>query len=122
MVAFRAIGKLPIHIQEGKRYAEKTEKLIARNTKQDQVFIVLMLLPAILLVVMFIYYPFLSGVPNAFKRYSLLNLTRTKWIGLKNFRTLFRDPNFLLTIPNTIKWVFVSLFFSLPSASCWRCS
>lgn len=89
----------------------KPKKLVARNTRKDRIFIVLMLLPAILLVVMFIYYPFFSGIPNAFKRYSLLNLTRTKWIGLKNFQTLFNDPNFLMTIPNTLKWVFISLFF-----------
>lgn len=89
----------------------KPKKLVARNTRKDRIFIVLMLLPAILLVAMFIYYPFFSGIPNAFKRYSLLNLTRTKWIGLKNFQTLFNDPNFLMTIPNTLKWVFISLFF-----------
>lgn len=83
----------------------------ARNTRRDRLFIALMLAPAIILVLTFIYYPFLSGIPNAFKRYSLLNLSRTKWIGFDNFVTLAHDPNFLITVPNTLKWVFISLFF-----------
>ncbi len=85
--------------------------LRARNTRQDRIFIVLMLLPGIVLVALFCYYPFLRGIPYAFKRYSLLNLARTKWLGLTNFRDLFTEREFMQTIPNTLKWVFFSLFF-----------
>ena len=87
------------------------QKNLVRNTKRDRLFIILMLAPGILLVALFCYYPFLSGIRYAFMRYSLLNLSRTKWVGLKNFETLFTEREFLQTIPNTIKWVFISLFF-----------
>ncbi len=90
--------------------ANKT-KMVARNTRRDRLFIVSMLAPGVLLVALFFYYPFLSGIPNAFRRYSLLNLSRTKWIGFKNFQTLFSESEFLMTIPNTIKWVLFSLVF-----------
>ena len=86
------------------------KKNLARNTKRDRLFIFLMLAPGIVLVAVFCYYPFFRGIPYAFKRYSLLNLSRTKWIGWKNFETLFTEREFLQTIPNTIKWVFISLF------------
>ncbi|MCQ2437884.1 MAG: sugar ABC transporter permease [Clostridia bacterium] len=87
------------------------KNLTARNSWRTRIFIICMLAPAILLVAAIVYYPFLSGIPYAFKKYSLLNLSRTKWIGMKNFTTLFHDRDFLITIPNTIKWVFCSLFF-----------
>ena len=89
----------------------KRDALKARNTRQDRLFIVLMLAPGLILVALFCYYPFLRGIPYAFMRYSLLNLSRTKYIGLKNFRDLFSEREFLQTVPNTIKWVLFSLFF-----------
>ena len=70
-----------------------------------------MLAPSVALVGLFFYYPIMSGIPNAFRNYSLWNLKKTRWIGLDNFRTLSRDVEFLNAIPNTLIWVFVSLFF-----------
>ena len=99
--------------------ANKT-KMVARNTRRDRLFIVSMLAPGVLLVALFFYYPFLSGIPNAFRRYSLLNLSRTKWIGFKNFQTLFSESEFLMTIPNTIKWVLFSLVFQFLNVLCRR--
>ena len=77
----------------------------------DVLFIIAMLIPSVALVGVFFYYPILSGIPNAFRNYSLWNLTKTRWIGFNNFRTLSRDVEFMSAIPNTLVWVFVSLFF-----------
>lgn len=81
---------------------------------KDSIFIVLMLLPAVLVVFIFTYYPLCKGITMAFKDYNLFNLSSSGWVGLDNFRTLFStDPanTFYDTIWNTVKWVFVSLFF-----------
>lgn len=89
----------------------KHVKAAPSNPKKDRWFILLMLIPSIGLVAVFTYYPFLLGMTNAFKQYNLMSLSRTKWIGLDNFRDLFANPQFLITLPNTLKWVFISLFF-----------
>lgn len=81
---------------------------------KDSVFITLMLLPAVLIVLVFTYYPLCKGFTMAFQNYNLFNLNATRWVGLDNFRTLFsHDPanTFYATIWNTVKWVTVSLFF-----------
>ena len=81
---------------------------------KDSVFITLMLLPAVLMVLLFTYYPLFKGATMAFQNYNLFNLSATNWVGLDNFRTLFsHDPanTFYAAIWNTVKWVFVSLFF-----------
>ncbi|MGI6173143.1 MAG: carbohydrate ABC transporter permease [Christensenellales bacterium] len=81
------------------------------NPKRDRIFIACMLFPGIAMVALFYYYPFLSGIPNAFKYYNLFRIKRTRWIGLDNFVELFTEREFLLTLSNTAQWVFVSLFF-----------
>lgn len=83
---------------------------------KDGVFIFLMLLPSLLMVAAFTYYPLSKGILMAFQDYSLFNLSDTKWVGLSNFRTLFsHDPanTFYTTIWNTLKWVAVSLLAQL---------
>jgi len=70
-----------------------------------------MLAPSIIVVLVFTYYPVIRGLPMAFQKYSLWDLNNIEWVGLDNFRRLFSQPQFLVTIPNTIAWVFVSLFF-----------
>lgn len=78
------------------------------------VFILLMLLPALVFVLVFTYYPLAKGVTMAFQKYSLFNLNDVKWVGFDNFVKLFEPGStFYTTIWNTVKWVFVSLFFQL---------
>lgn len=72
-----------------------------------------MLAPSILMVLVFTYYPVVRGLPMAFQSYSLWDIQNTKWNGLQNFIALFSQPVFLKSIPNTLIWVFASLFFQL---------
>ena len=74
-------------------------------------FIVLMLLPGFLLVALFTYFPALKGVMMAFQKYTLYTMRNVEWIGLGNFIEIFKNREFLMAIPNTLKWVFISLFF-----------
>ncbi|MGI6172988.1 MAG: carbohydrate ABC transporter permease [Christensenellales bacterium] len=73
-------------------------------------FLLFMLLPGLLLVALFTYYPAMRGVTMAFQKHTIYNLKNITWNGLDNFRAIFRDREFLLAIPNTLKWVFISLF------------
>jgi len=77
-------------------------------------FIFFMLLPALILPLIFTYYPMIKGSLMAFQSYNLMNVTNIKWIGLGNFQKLFADTpgNIFYTIlKNTAIWVIVSLFF-----------
>jgi ABC-type sugar transport system permease subunit len=57
-------------------------------------------LPAILVLVVFIGYPFLSIVGHAFTRWN--GYSEPEWIGLRNFEFLLRDPNFWNAIRNNV--------------------
>ncbi len=57
-------------------------------------------LPAVLAVVIFSYYPFLSGLLHSLTRWNGL---RSTFIGLENFRELMQDQIFLTSFINTAK-------------------
>jgi multiple sugar transport system permease protein len=77
-------------------------------TKQ-RTFILLSLLPALSLLAVFTFYPFLEGVVMAFQNYVLFDLTNVHFIGLRNFQDAFNDPRFLRALSNSGYWVFFSL-------------
>lgn len=76
-----------------------------------QRFVLTSLLPALLLVMVFTYYPFFKGVVMAFQEYKLFNLKLVHFVGFQNFTASFKDPNFLTALRNSVSWVFVSLIF-----------
>lgn len=86
-----------------------------KNLKwRRNLFIFLMLLPAVLIPLIFTYYPMISGALMAFQSYNLMNIKNIKYIGLDNFRKLFENSasnSFYTTMWNTVKWVCISLFF-----------
>lgn len=89
----------------------KTKQKLAGSRNR---FIFFMLLPALILPLIFTYYPMIKGSLMAFQSYNLMNVTNIKWIGLGNFQKLFANTpgNIFYTIlKNTAIWVIVSLFF-----------
>lgn len=89
-------------------------KLNHKYAWRRNLFIFLMVLPAIVLPLIFTYYPMLKGAKMAFFDYNLFNLSKTKFIGLDNFKSLFESSasnNFPRIMLNTVIWVVVSLFF-----------
>jgi multiple sugar transport system permease protein len=72
-------------------------------------FIFLGLLPAIILVSIFTYYPLLKGVIMAFQNYSAYDLMNIHFIGLENFKTIMADIGFKESLVNSFYWVFFSL-------------
>jgi multiple sugar transport system permease protein len=74
-------------------------------------FIALCLLPGVVFVVLFTYYPVIRGAVIAFQRYNLFDLTSTPFVGLENFRAVLGEDRFWTALRNTGTWVAVSLFF-----------
>ncbi|MDQ8734466.1 sugar ABC transporter permease [Paenibacillus sp. LHD-38] len=79
--------------------------------KEQRVFILSGLIPALLLVLAFTYYPFLKGIVMAFQDYKLFDLRNVHFIGLDNFKNAFNDPKLLMAMQNSAYWVFFSLIF-----------
>ncbi|WP_246469537.1 carbohydrate ABC transporter permease [Cohnella nanjingensis] len=76
---------------------------------RTQTFIFLCLLPTILLVFGFTYYPIVKGIDVAFRNYSLFNLSDVRYIGMDNFKTVTSSAQFGTILKNTALWVSISL-------------
>lgn len=72
-----------------------------RSTLQKQWQYHVMLIPAIILVIIFNYIP-LYGLIIAFEKYNPAMGFGSPWVGWSNFEYLFRQPNFVRTIWNTL--------------------
>lgn len=76
---------------------------------KQRLFILSGLIPALLLVLAFTYYPFLKGIIMAFQEYKLFDLRHVHFVGLSNFKDAFNDPKFIMALQNSAYWVFCSL-------------
>lgn len=77
-------------------------------------FLIVILLPALLLMGLVIFYPLFKGIVIAFQNYNLTqSFSMIHFNGLKNFIEVMNDPNFNFwqIIWNTLVWIYVSLFF-----------
>lgn len=77
--------------------------------KQDSVGYVL-ILPFYLFLFFFILVPILVNIFLSFTNYDLL---RTDFVGLKNYRYLFQDDHFLVSLKNTFVYTFFTLLISM---------
>jgi multiple sugar transport system permease protein len=70
-----------------------------------------MFLPTAVLLLLFIYFPVFRGIVAAFTRYTMLDLSKTRFNGVDNFIAIFSDPNikFIRILFNTALWVLISL-------------
>lgn len=71
----------------------------------------LFLLPLLVLIAVFLYYPALRGVVNSFFDLDILGTSR--FVGLANFRELFSDEIFLNSIPAMLKLMLPRLVISV---------
>jgi len=69
----------------------------------------LYVLPAAAFVVFFLLYPMVVTLWQSFTRFD--GITDPVFVGLENFRELFGDPNFLLSLRNTLIWTVASVLF-----------
>lgn len=87
------------------------EEAALRNISIKGLFI--FMLPAILFLFIFIYYPILQGIVIAFQNYNMFDLSDTGFVGFGNFIKVIQDPyiSFFQILFNTLIWVGVSLVF-----------
>jgi multiple sugar transport system permease protein len=78
-----------------------------------QAFPWLMLAPALLLVGGFILYPALNAFYLSFTSTNLLNLSAQQFVGLDNFIEMFAQPEFYLSLRNSLVWTFGNVAFQL---------
>ncbi len=91
----------------------KNRKLI-RDIKKD-LDLYILLVPAFLIAFVLMYYVPMYGVVIAFKDYNLLKgILHSDWVGFAHFARLFRSPDFLLIIRNTLLLNLYNLIFGFP--------
>jgi raffinose/stachyose/melibiose transport system permease protein len=82
------------------------------NIKKDRIKYLsqayLFLLPAAVLLIVFLYYPVVKGINYSF--YSFKNFLPDKFVGLMNYSDAFHDQVFWNSIYLTFKWVFMNAF------------
>ena len=75
----------------------------ARRRRRPDLTVPLFLSPTLLLLVVFVAYPFLRAIWLSFTDTSLLGGT-LGFVGLDNFRSLFTDPSFGTFLRNSVGW------------------
>ena len=97
---------------EGKKIVVKKQPLGRRLRKYWPYYV--MLLPAILYIVIFKYWP-MYGVQIAFKNYKMsLGVAASKWVGFKHFKDFFESYYFWTLMKNTAILSFYSLVVGFP--------
>lgn len=87
---------------------KKKEKIVRRK---DSWQLYLMLLPAVLLTLIFVYVP-MGGIVMAFQDYKpYQGITGSRWVGLEQFKFLFEYPDSVQVIWNTLRIAVLKLFF-----------
>lgn len=80
---------------------------------EGKYFAWILLVPSLLLVTAFIFYPLYRGIYLSFTRTVLLEGPDSTFIGLENFRQMFKDSLFLLAAKNTLIFMSVGLITQL---------
>ncbi len=90
----------------------KWDRFVLKFKKYYQLYI--LLLPAVILLVCFAYLP-MFGIIIAFQDYSpALGVTKSEFVGFKNFLQFFRSYQFRVTIKNTLILSFYSILVGVP--------
>ena len=64
-----------------------------------------MMLPGLLVLTVFVFWPLIYSLPLAFTDYSVVG--EMKFVGTKNFERAFSDPDFIASLTNSIQYVLV---------------
>ncbi len=72
----------------------------------------LYMLPGLLLLAFFVFYPIIKNVQYSTLKWDLFKGTR-RFIGIQNYSKLLKDKNFLLALRNNIYYIIISLVFQV---------
>ena len=81
-------------------------RLTNRYNKSDTLAAWLMLAPFLIFFALFVIYPIIMNIYYSFTNY---DLSRADWVGLKNYRRLFKDKAFVMALKNTSVYAFFSV-------------
>jgi len=92
--------------------------IVPKRKKHKHSFLInaqpyLLLLPAVLFMLIIVIYPMIKTINYSFTDYKVWKANDVKFVGLQNYINLFKDPAFLLSLTNTLKWVAIILAFQL---------
>ncbi|MDF2923001.1 MAG: protein lplB [Paenibacillaceae bacterium] len=90
------------------------KKAAAKRRWKKNIPLLLLFLPGALYYILFKYLP-MGGLILAFKDYNFADgVLHSPWVGLDNFRTIFRQPQTVNVIRNTVVLSFLNVFVSFP--------
>lgn len=82
------------------------------NTKNKQRLIELsFIIPALILFIIFVVYPFLQGFPISFTKWDGMS-PKKAFVGFDNYVKMFKDPNVFNATKNTLIFTALTMFFS----------
>ncbi len=80
---------------------------------KDKKILSIFLLPTLILVVGLLYYPFLANIKNSFFEMTSFVDSNSYFIGFENYKTLFSDPMFKVSLVNTFKLMILVVIFQV---------
>lgn len=83
--------------------------MIYKNNK----ILLAFLLPTVLLIVGFLYYPFLANIKNSFFEMTSFTDPSKEFLGLENYVFMFKDPVFRVALFNTFKLMVLVVIFQV---------
>ena len=90
------------------------------STRGKKGWILAFSLPCLVLFCLVYAIPFVMVITTSFCDYSLTQ--SPVFEGLKNFKTIFADPDFSVSIVNTLKWVLIQSTLHVGFVSLWHLS
>lgn len=98
--------------------ADQHRKVPFRARLRQDYPLLLMVLPALILLLLFVYVPLLGNVIAFMNYLPFVPIQDSPWVGFANFTTLFSDPSFWQAVVNTVEILFLQLvlFFPIPIA------
>ena len=72
----------------------------------------LFVIPAIVILGIFVYYPLVQNISNSFRSFTLSSVTK-EWVGLENYRHLLTDKNILVSLKNNVLYAIISIIIQV---------
>ncbi len=72
----------------------------------------LFVIPAIVILGIFVYYPLVQNITNSFQSFTLSSVTK-EWVGLENYRHLLTDKNILISLKNNVLYAIISIIIQV---------
>jgi putative aldouronate transport system permease protein len=97
-----------------KAEAPRGKSSYPRRKKFSQWDLQLLVIPSVIFVLIFSYLP-MYGIAMSFQEFRLGDFPgMSQWVGLKQFGALFRDPNFLTVLRNTVVISLLKMLVNFP--------